>query len=105
MPYGFELFQLRSCKIDRRVLVDQANHILVFKRHDPRSYTLRLLDYVSELAHWNTVLVLPLHHGLEVPALPIDAEVWIWLVSYVDPVVWNTKLSITLLGERAKTYE
>ncbi len=83
-----KLLQPRRRQIDRRILIDQPNHVLVLKRHDARCYALWLPNHITELTHRDAVFFLPLHDGLEVPALSVDAEVWVGLVADVDPVVW-----------------
>jgi hypothetical protein len=103
IAYGFELFQPCSCQVYRRILVNQTDHVFVFERHDPRRDTCRLPDNVSVLTHGDAMLFLPLPHGLKIPALPVDAEVWIWFVAYVDPVICNTTVS-TMQKAKSTTY-
>lgn len=70
-----------------RLVIDQTHHVLVLLTHDPRRYTFRLADDISELTHRDAILLLPLENGVEVSTLPIDAEIRVRLITNVDPIM------------------
>ena len=81
-----------------RLLIDQTHHVLVFLTHDPRRYTFRLANDIPKLAHQDAVLLLPLENGIEISTLPVDAEVRVWLIANVDPVM-DERVGICSAGD------
>lgn len=78
---------LVRCTLHVRLLIHKSNHVLVFLRHDSWCHAFRLANHIAELAHWNTVFLLPVQDSVEIPALAIDAEVGIWFITNINPVV------------------
>lgn len=69
------------------LVFDQSNHILILFAHYPGRHTLWLANDVSELTHGDAVLLLPVQDSVEVLALTIDAEIRVWLVTNIDPIM------------------
>jgi hypothetical protein len=66
---------------------------------------LWLLNHIPELTHRDAIFFLPLQDGIEVSALSVNTEVWVWLVAYVDPVVWREDVRASKYSGVLPTYE